>query len=100
MPTPEEMVASMTAAKAELESKAEVKEVTVAPVVEPDAITVVTDKAEIEAALADTVVEPTEMELVLAEIAKIHSQYNSRSDIPVGHQYWVLCNRLNSLRNP
>lgn len=95
MPTPEEMVASMTAAKAELESKVEVKD---EPKKEEASSTVVTDKALIEAALADTV-EPTKQELLLAEIAKIHAQYPTRSDIPIGHDYWGLCNQLSSLRN-
>ena len=86
----------MAAAKAASEEpKSEVKE--------PEKSIIITDKAEIEAALADTVEELPKDELsqVHARICEILLEYgNEITSIPRSHEYWKLMNRYNGLRNP
>ena len=88
MPTPEELVAALAEAKASLETESEV----------------VTDKVEIEAALADTVEElPIDDSLVglmnrAGELLRNHN--GVITDIPRTSEYWSLMNRINALRNP
>jgi len=93
--TPEEMIAAMASAKA-TEEKPEVKE--------SESSTVITDKALIEAALADTVEEfPVDNSLdgLINRVAKILQDYNGVvTDIPRSSEYWSLMNRINTLRNP
>lgn len=94
MPTPEEMAATLLAIKA----NAEVKDKPLAN----DTEAAVTDKAEIEKALADTV-EPVEdaAESVRLQIVAILNEYNNEvTNIPRSSEYWRLMNRYQSLRNP
>ena len=95
MPTPEEMAAAMASVlknKQELEPK------------EPETSDVVTDKAAIEAALADTVEElPIDDSLLglMSRALKILQEHNGViADIPRSSEYWSLMNRVNTLRNP
>ena len=87
MPTPEELVAALAEAKASLETESEV----------------VTDKVEIEAALADTVEELPDDSLVglMNQAGELLRKYNGViTDIPRTSEYWSLMNRINALRNP
>ena len=89
----EDIKAALAAAKAEV--KAEAKE--------PEKSIIITDKAEIEAALADTVEELPKDELsrVHARICAILLEHrNEITSIPQSHEYWKLMNRYNGLRNP
>ena len=92
---PEEMIAAMASAKA-AEEKPEVKE--------SESSTVITDKALIEAALADTVEElPVDDSLLglMDRASKILKEHNGVvTDIPRSSEYWSLMNRINTLRNP
>ena len=83
MPTPEELVADDVKAA-------------------PDEGAVLTDKAEIEAALADTVKEELdEMTVLRNRISQILSDHNNEvTSIPRSSEYWQLQNRYNALRNP
>lgn len=93
MPTPEEMAATLLAIKA----NAEVKDKPLAN----DTNTVVTDKVEIEKALADTVEVVDEAESVRLQIVAILNEYNNEVvNIPRSSEYWRLVNRYQFLRNP
>lgn len=93
--TPEEMIAAMDSVKV-TEEEPEVKE--------SESSTAITDKALIEAALADTVEElPVDDSLdgLINRVAKILQGYNGIvTDIPRSSEYWSLMNRINTLRNP
>jgi len=95
MLSPEEMAAKMASVKAASDEKEE-------PKAEDTTDSPITDKAVIEAALADMVEEPqTEVSQVHARICAILAEYkNEISSIPRGHEYWSLMNRYNGLRNP
>lgn len=95
MPTPEELTAALAEVKA-----ASDKELEAAPSEDT-----VTDKTEIEAALADTVEsveeDVDEMTALQRRIANILLEYNNEvSSIPRSSEYWQLQNRYNTLRNP
>lgn len=95
MPTPEEMAAAMASV---LENKQEPEPK------EPETSDVITDKAEIEAALADTVEElPVDDSLLdlMNRASNILKEYNGVvADIPRSSEYQSLMNRINTLRNP
>ena len=89
MPTPEEMAEALAKVKADASA-------------ELPATETVTDAAQIEEALADTVEEPvSEILAVASKIAEILKEYNNEvSSIPRSSEYWDLNNRFNALRNP